>query len=58
MLFCSQLLNNDQRVDLEVCPQAAVLVHELANRVARDNGFALLADYGHAGEKGDTFRVS
>ena len=48
---------NDTRDHIEVCPEGAVLGQELANRVSLDGGFALIADYGHTGEKADTFRV-
>ena len=34
-----------------------MLVQELAARIASDGGFALVADYGHTGDKTDTFRV-
>ena len=43
---------------MEVCPQAGIVVTEIADRIAKYHGFALIADYGHTGEKTDTFRVS
>lgn len=43
---------------MEVCPEAGLIVQELANRVEIDGGFALFADYGHNGDKTDTFRVN
>lgn len=33
-------------------------VDTLASRIEEDGGFGLIIDYGHSGEKGDTFRVS
>lgn len=30
----------------------------IANRIEEDGGFGLIVDYGHSGERGDTFRVS
>lgn len=40
-----------------MCPEAGIVVQELANRIKQQGGFALLADYGHNGDKTDTFRV-
>ena len=34
------------------------MISEIAQRIANEGGFALIADYGHCGEKSDTFRVS
>jgi len=34
------------------------LIQNLAQRFEESGGFLLLADYGHNGEKEDTFRVS
>ncbi|XP_064624167.1 protein arginine methyltransferase NDUFAF7, mitochondrial-like [Lineus longissimus] len=48
---------DDPRDHIEVCPEAGILMQELSTRIAEDGGFALLADYGHSGEKGDTFRA-
>lgn len=49
-----QDINKD---DIEVCPSAGLIVQEICSRIKRNGGFCLLADYGHTGEKGDTFRV-
>ncbi|XP_059483598.1 protein arginine methyltransferase NDUFAF7, mitochondrial [Neocloeon triangulifer] len=46
----------DKRTELEICPSAGALLQNLADRFTEDGGFLLLADYGHNGEKGDTFR--
>jgi SAM-dependent MidA family methyltransferase len=42
---------------VEVCAEAAVVMEELAERLSDDGGMALIADYGHTGDKSDTFRV-
>lgn len=41
---------------IEICPQALVLLDEVCQRVAEDGGSALLIDYGHLGNKGNTLR--
>jgi len=46
----------DTRDHIEVCPGAALTVQEMCRRIRAAGGMALLADYGHTGEKGDTFR--
>lgn len=43
---------------LEVCPQGLVLAQEIAERVVRGGGAALVADYGNRGGNKDTLRVS
>ena len=50
--------STESRDHLEVSPESAVVVKTLSNRIAEDGGVALIADYGHDGEKGDTFRVN
>lgn len=42
---------------MEVCAEGGVVVQQLARRIARNGGAALIADYGHDGTKTDTFRV-
>lgn len=44
--------------DIEISPEAGVCVESIAQRLSVDGGMALIADYGHLGDKGDTFRVS
>ncbi|CAB3383941.1 Hypothetical predicted protein [Cloeon dipterum] len=46
----------DTREDIEICPSAGALMQSLAQRFEEDGGFLLLADYGHDGDKTDTFR--
>ena len=50
--------SSENRDHLEVSPESAIVVKTLSTRIAEDGGFALIADYGHDGEKGDTFRVN
>ncbi|KAI0227220.1 Protein arginine methyltransferase NDUFAF7, mitochondrial [Lamellibrachia satsuma] len=52
-----QIDPNEQREHIEQSPDSGVLVQELAARIASDGGFALIADYGHTGDKTDTFRA-
>ncbi|CAH8610689.1 unnamed protein product [Dicrocoelium dendriticum] len=42
---------------IEICPQALVLLDDICQRVAEDGGAALLIDYGHFGNKGNTLRA-
>ena len=48
---------DEKKSEVEVCPQAGVLVKGLAERIVADGGALLIADYGHGGEKGDTLRA-
>lgn len=57
MIQTNIFLQDDSRTDIEVCPEAGVLMQSLVQRFEEDGGFFLLADYGHLGDKGDTFRV-
>ncbi|GFO34673.1 NADP dehydrogenase [ubiquinone] complex i, assembly factor 7-like [Plakobranchus ocellatus] len=52
-----QVTSSEERKNLEVCPGAGIVVQEITKRIAKDGGFSLLADYGHSGEKGGTFRA-
>lgn len=44
--------------DMEYSAETEQTIDAMANRIEEDGGFALIMDYGHSGEKGDTFRVS
>ena len=55
--YYTQLLP-DNITEGEVCPQALVLVEEMAQRLKHYGGTALLADYGHKDIKYFTLRVS
>ncbi|CAH2087787.1 unnamed protein product [Euphydryas editha] len=50
-------LDAGDRMELEISPRALGIARQLANRVDQHGGLALIADYGHNGEKGDTFRA-
>ena len=52
-----QMAPSDRRDHVEVCPEAGIVIQQLCERISQDGGCALLADYGHDGDKGDTFRV-
>ncbi|XP_003743378.2 protein arginine methyltransferase NDUFAF7, mitochondrial [Galendromus occidentalis] len=47
----------EERKHLEICPQAGVFVEHLAERLEESGGVSLIVDYGHMGEKEDTFRA-
>lgn len=47
----------EKRDHLEISPDSALIIQSLSKRIVEDGGCALIADYGHSGEKGDTFRV-
>lgn len=47
----------EQREHIEVSPESGVLIQEMAGRLNRDGGCSLIVDYGHQGEKTDTFRA-
>lgn len=42
---------------IEYCAESEQIIDDVANRVEEFGGFSLIMDYGHNGEKGDTFRV-
>lgn len=48
---------NDPRQHIEISPESILTVQNIARRVEQDGGLALLADYGHVGDKSDTFRA-
>lgn len=50
-------LDTGERTELEISPRTLGIARQLATRVDVHGGIALIADYGHEGEKGDTFRV-
>ncbi|KAA0201723.1 hypothetical protein HAZT_HAZT008879, partial [Hyalella azteca] len=47
----------DGRDTAEVCPDAALVVKAVAERITAKGGALLVVDYGHTGTRGDTFRV-
>lgn len=46
----------ERRSHVEVCAEGGVIAQQLARRIVEDGGAALIADYGHDGDKTDTFR--
>ena len=40
-----------------MCPEAGILIQKICKRMKEDGGITLVIDYGHDGEKTDTFRV-
>lgn len=46
----------DQREHLEFSPEQQLVCQELSQRLESHGGIALIMDYGHEGEKEDTFR--
>ncbi|KAM3931208.1 protein arginine methyltransferase NDUFAF7, mitochondrial [Leptodactylus fuscus] len=47
---------DEKRDHIEVSPQSAVIIQKLARQINHCGGAALIADYGHSGDKTDTFR--
>ncbi|XP_052275221.1 protein arginine methyltransferase NDUFAF7, mitochondrial-like isoform X2 [Dreissena polymorpha] len=47
---------SDSRDHIELCPEGALTVKHLSERIQEHGGCALIADYGHNGMKEDTFR--
>lgn len=58
LIAISSSQKEETREHVEVCPKAAVIAQHLATRMREDGGIGLIIDYGHSGEKTDTFRVS
>lgn len=50
-------VTHELRDHIELCPSGAVIINEIGRRIETDGGFALIVDYGHSGEKTDTFRA-
>ncbi|XP_013192686.1 protein arginine methyltransferase NDUFAF7 homolog, mitochondrial [Amyelois transitella] len=50
-------LDTGERTHLEISARSLGIARQLAQRVDEFGGIALIADYGHEGEKGDTFRA-
>lgn len=47
----------ENRDHVEVSPESDLILKHIAERIEEFGGFGLIMDYGHVGEKGDTFRV-
>ncbi|XP_013171433.1 PREDICTED: NADH dehydrogenase [ubiquinone] complex I, assembly factor 7 homolog [Papilio xuthus] len=50
-------LDAGDRTELEISARSLGIARQLAQRVDQYGGLVLIADYGHEGEKGDTFRA-
>lgn len=49
---------DETRNHVEVSPELNLIAKHIAERLENHGGFGLIADYGHSGDKEDTFRVS
>jgi NADH dehydrogenase [ubiquinone] 1 alpha subcomplex assembly factor 7 len=47
----------DERNQVEISPESELILKHIAERLEEFGGFGLIMDYGHVGDKGDTFRV-
>lgn len=55
---CKLLVKSeDPRTHVEISPEALSIIRYLTNFICKNGGFSLIIDYGHMGEKGDTFRA-
>lgn len=55
-VFTEIVSQEEQREHLEFSPEQQRISQEISNRLESHGGFALIMDYGHEGEKSDTFR--
>lgn len=54
---CSYILQDETNLqETEICPIAGVYTQLMSDKVDKFGGAVLVADYGHDGNKGDTFR--
>lgn len=53
----SPLLTNEERTHVEISPESDLILKHIAERLEEYGGFGLIMDYGHMGEKEDTFRA-
>lgn len=56
-LFLQQLRHDDRREHVEHSFETQQILEHMVERFERYGGFGLIMDYGHMGDKGDTFRV-
>ena len=47
---------DETKTEVEISPQTGLIVQAMCDRIASRGGGALIVDYGHYGEKGDTLR--
>ncbi|CAF3553134.1 unnamed protein product [Rotaria sordida] len=55
-LYQNFLSNIEERQHVEISPQRSVMMQNICKHVKTHGGSALIGDYGHWGEKEDTFR--
>ncbi|CAM1292548.1 NDUFAF7 (predicted) [Pycnogonum litorale] len=48
---------DETRDEFEVSPKSGVVIQEISKHIKENGGCALIADYGHSGDKFDTFRA-
>ncbi|CAF0890222.1 unnamed protein product [Rotaria sp. Silwood1] len=56
-LYENFLNNIKDRQHVEISPQRAMIMQSMCTHLMKYGGSALIGDYGHWGEKGDTFRA-
>lgn len=56
-LFSQLCYKSETRDVVELCLEADRILRNVGNRFEQNGGIGLIMDYGHFGEKGDTFRV-
>lgn len=49
---------DEKRQQVEISPESDLIAKHIADRMESYGGFGLIVDYGHEGDKEDTFRVS
>lgn len=54
----SILRPDETRNHVEISPESDLIANHIADRLVSHGGFGLIMDYGHEGDKEDTFRVS
>lgn len=54
---CLYRRDSETRNEFEVSPKSLVITQEMAARIHQDGGIGLIIDYGHEGDKTDTFRA-
>lgn len=54
----SSMKPDEKRKHVEMSPESDIVAKHIADRLEADGGFGLIMDYGHHGDKEDTFRVS
>lgn len=53
----SSIRPNEERDHVEISPESDLILSHIAERLESYGGFGLIMDYGHSGNKGDTFRA-